>query len=310
MDLSALDKAISALQNQISGIEHGVDRLEKFLWIATVVVAIGVALELYSLVHEYRADRSTWARGIIATPEKPSRRVLVIDVIAVLLVVAGIVGELAVGILSANKNEQLRGKNRELIRLVEQKATAATIQAGDAKSSAEAAALAADRAKTSADKATIAASGALTTARVAKREGQKAYDTAHAIVEALRQPTLTEDDQTVIADAAKSCATPNMPMADIPVTVVAGIASSLGIPIWKALKKGGFKRVQLQLREEAWFGVSINGPGELGAISSCLDGALLKPKKFAMMGVVGMQLPKGSPIVMSVGETPMGKLPK
>jgi hypothetical protein len=121
MDASALDKGISALQNQISGIEHGVDKLEKFLWIASVVVAIGVAMELYSLLHEYRADRAAWARGIIAVPGKPSRIVLFIDIIAVLLVVAGVVGELATGILSANKNEQLRGKNRELIRLIEQK---------------------------------------------------------------------------------------------------------------------------------------------------------------------------------------------
>lgn len=310
MDASALDKAISALQNQISGIEHGVDKLEKFLWIASVVVAIGVAMELYSLLHEYRADRAAWARGIIAVPGKPSRVVLLIDIIAVLLVVAGVVGELAVGILSANKNEQLRGKNRELIRLVEQKATDATIQAGDAKSSAQAAALAAGRAETSANKAKTASSDALTMAGVAKREGQKAYATAHEIVEALRQPVLTEADQKVISDAAGLCGRPNLSVADIPVTVVAGVTGSLGIPIWNALRNGGFKKAELQLRRDAWFGVSINGPIDLAEVSACLDGALLKPKKFSMMGGVGIQLPRGSPIVITVGENPIGKLPE
>jgi hypothetical protein len=71
MDASALDKAISALEKSISSLESSVDSLEFWLWVSTAVVVIGVALELYFIIREYRSQREAWRRAWIRSPEKP-----------------------------------------------------------------------------------------------------------------------------------------------------------------------------------------------------------------------------------------------
>jgi len=71
MDASALDVAITALENEVSRLEVSIDGLEKWLWISSAAVVIGVTLELWFLIHEYREDRDTWLRGIIIPPSRP-----------------------------------------------------------------------------------------------------------------------------------------------------------------------------------------------------------------------------------------------
>ena len=61
---------------------------------------------------------------------------LSVDVLSVVLVVAGVVGELLVGVVSYNKDGLLRSKNTERIELVRQQANEATLQAGNARDSA------------------------------------------------------------------------------------------------------------------------------------------------------------------------------
>lgn len=140
MDASALDKAISNLENSISSLESSIDKLEPILWISTVAVAIGVGLELYSIFKTYLDDKSAWRKGILQVPSKPSKYALLIDVLSVVLVVFGVLGELAVGVISYNKGNELRSKNGRLVELVRQQATEATKQAGDAKASSNQAA--------------------------------------------------------------------------------------------------------------------------------------------------------------------------
>jgi hypothetical protein len=132
MAASALDIAISVLENEVSRLEVSIDGLEKYLWISSVAVAIGVALELYFLIHEYQSDRKGWLRGAISSPSKPSIRMLSFEVASVLLVVAGVVGELWVGVVSGNRNTELRSKNSRLVGLVREKAGNAETAAGDA----------------------------------------------------------------------------------------------------------------------------------------------------------------------------------
>jgi hypothetical protein len=136
MDASALDIAISALENEVSRLELSIDGLEKWLWISSAAVALGVALEVAFLIHEYREDRNIWRRGIISPPSRPSLRVLSFEIASVLLVVAGIVGELWVGVISANRNIGLRSKNTKLIGLVREKAGNADERATTASSDA------------------------------------------------------------------------------------------------------------------------------------------------------------------------------
>jgi hypothetical protein len=133
---SAFDKALSTLESEISVIERYVDGLEVWLWVSSIAVIIGVAFELYFVLREHREDMEAWSRGIVRPPDKPYLRILVAEIASVALVVFGVTGELAVGILSSNANAKLRGKNSERIQLVREKAGAAEIEAGKAKQTA------------------------------------------------------------------------------------------------------------------------------------------------------------------------------
>jgi|ERR1035437_2752519 hypothetical protein len=160
MDISALDRSLAILESQISGVEQYVEGLEKWLWLSSLVVIIGVALEIYFVICQYKEDRQSWLRGIVRPPDRPSRWILAGEVASIILVVAGIGGELGIGILSSNANAKLRTLNNSRLDLVRQNASDAITQAGDAKTSAEGAATAARRAKELADAIAITASQA------------------------------------------------------------------------------------------------------------------------------------------------------
>jgi len=55
MATSPLDIAISALEKEVSKLEVSIDGLEKWLWISSIAVAVGVALEIFFIVHEHLA---------------------------------------------------------------------------------------------------------------------------------------------------------------------------------------------------------------------------------------------------------------
>src|ERR1039458_5185675 len=123
MDASTLDKSISSLEKAISSLESSVDSLEFWLWSATTVVVIGVAIELFFVINEYRLERRAWRLGWIRSPEKPNMWLFGLELISIVLVVLGVTGELVVGVVSANKNAELRDKNKLLTALVREKAS-------------------------------------------------------------------------------------------------------------------------------------------------------------------------------------------
>jgi hypothetical protein len=125
MDASALDIAISALEKEVSRLEVSINGLEEYLWISSAAVAIGVTLEVYFIIHTCLEDRDLWRRGIIAPPTRPNFRVLLFEIASALLVVAGIVGELWIGVMSADRNIELRGKNSRLVGFINQRSSEA-----------------------------------------------------------------------------------------------------------------------------------------------------------------------------------------
>jgi hypothetical protein len=123
-DVSALESSISALERAISDLESAVKALEiksppweYSVWVFTFLVAVGVALELWVIRHEWRDDMETWALahfGVLRLPGRPSRVKLRVEVASVLLITIGVMGELVVGIHIASINGELRGKSAEL----------------------------------------------------------------------------------------------------------------------------------------------------------------------------------------------------
>jgi hypothetical protein len=170
MNPSALDNAISALGNSISILEASSESLEFWLKVWTALVAIGVAFEVIVIVKEYVEARHAWRRSTIRTPEKPSVWFFLFELLGIILVTAGVAGELWVSVSSGRINSDLRTKNKELVGLVNQKAGIATTRAADAGMSADKAAKAAADAQGSAKKANEEAGSAETRASEVEKE--------------------------------------------------------------------------------------------------------------------------------------------
>jgi hypothetical protein len=118
METSALDNTIFALQKELSGLEASANGLDSWLKVWTAVVVIGVALELVIIIREFIDARTDWRRGSIKSPEKPATWFFIFQLFATLLITAGVVGELWVGVLSGTVSTEIRSKSRQLVSFV------------------------------------------------------------------------------------------------------------------------------------------------------------------------------------------------
>jgi len=153
-DVSALESSMSALESEIGQLESSSVPLEHWIWIFTSLVAVGVAVELWVILHEYRGDKATWASarsGELRSTGRPSITKLIVEVGSVLLITIGVTGELGIGIRIASINGVLRAKSSELRSKSDQLIALVTQQAGSANTSAKGAAEAASEATASAD---------------------------------------------------------------------------------------------------------------------------------------------------------------
>lgn len=115
--IPALESAISALESAIKGLENPSVPWEYLALAFTFLVAVGVALELWIIRHEYRDDMEAWALAhfdVLRSPGRPSAKKLTVELISVLLIAIGVMGELGVGVEIASLASQLRAKNAEL----------------------------------------------------------------------------------------------------------------------------------------------------------------------------------------------------
>jgi hypothetical protein len=139
-------------------------------------------------------------------------------------------------------------------------------------------------------------------------QGQKADDVADhmrlQLLAAIAPRSLSESDRKAIADACRSVAN------RLPVQVVmtrGPQGTALGIQIWSALKDGGFDVGVPEFTDALRYEVNVSGPLNHPAALNCVSNAL--GKKLPIWGLLGV-LPNNSPILITVGERLMGKLPE
>ena len=160
-DASALENSISALESAISALESEIKALENLSvpwehalpWL-TGIVAIGVAMELWVIWRERRDDIDDWRDWVPFTfrrSHRPADAKFLVEVVSVLLITGGIVGELWAGVKINSINGALRTKGAELRSKSNLLLAAVTQEAGDAETSAKGAAKAASEATASAD---------------------------------------------------------------------------------------------------------------------------------------------------------------
>lgn len=139
MDASALEASISALKSCISALESSTKTLEAssswwetLAWSCAFAVGIGIVGEIVVIVSEYLEDREDWRRGIMRAPDHPLVWRFWFDIVATLLVLAGVFGEAGASMQLASINSQLRSKTSELRAKSDQLLVLVTQEVGDA----------------------------------------------------------------------------------------------------------------------------------------------------------------------------------
>ncbi len=144
--ISALESCISALDSEITTLERSSIRWEHSLPWFTGIVAFGVFMELWIIWYDWRDEMEAWALthfGVHRLPLRPSTLKLLVELVSVIFVAGGIVGELWAGIeissingqvrdkdaILRTRNAELRTKSDQLVALVNQQAAAANERA-------------------------------------------------------------------------------------------------------------------------------------------------------------------------------------
>ena len=112
-DASSLQSAISALETDIAALERLSGYWELLLPLFTLLVAIGVAIEIVVIRRDHDEDLEEW-RVCKLIPDKPSSSKLRWELASVVLVTVGILGELGVGLWISHVNGQLRTRSAAL----------------------------------------------------------------------------------------------------------------------------------------------------------------------------------------------------
>ncbi len=155
-DASALQSSISALEREIAALEISSASWEFWLPFFTLLVAIGVAMEIIVVRRDHKEELEEWQTCKLI-PDKPSSVKVWLEIISVVLVTVGILGELGIGLWISHVNGQLRAKSSDLRSKSDQLLALITAEAGDAKDSAIIAKASAEAASVEADKATAKA---------------------------------------------------------------------------------------------------------------------------------------------------------
>jgi hypothetical protein len=89
------------------------------------MVVVGVAVELAVLLMEYRHEWKDFKRGVIHSPEKPSRLVYGLGFFGVALVTAGVAGEFRIHVKAGKIESDMRSDVRQLAAIAHERAASA-----------------------------------------------------------------------------------------------------------------------------------------------------------------------------------------
>lgn len=157
----------SAFKSILDGYEANRLSLDSWLTFWTWLVIIGVTFELAFIVWDHWEEKNVWqnarTHASVPMPERPSRVKLICELLSVLLVVVGIIGELVIEARLGHLETAIQDTNEKRVLQLQK-------EAGDAKLSSLAAAGAAQLAQESADAANASAREAQGKVRAVARQ--------------------------------------------------------------------------------------------------------------------------------------------
>jgi hypothetical protein len=111
-----------ALKNQLSSLESSWSSLDGRLDFWTLTVVIGVAVELVVIVVEHRRAMHDFTRGVIHSPDRPSKWLLAFALLGAGLVAIGVAGEFGIHIKAGKVETEMRNVTARLVAIADQKA--------------------------------------------------------------------------------------------------------------------------------------------------------------------------------------------
>ena len=130
MDASALARELDNLGKSWSSLEWWLD-----FW--TVLVVVGVVVELFVIIVEYIHDWRDFKRGTIHSPEKPTLLIFGLGFLGAVLVAIGVAGEFQIHTKAGKIETDMRDTTRKLVSIVEGEAGKANERARKAKERAQ-----------------------------------------------------------------------------------------------------------------------------------------------------------------------------
>src|SRR5579862_6651144 len=116
----------SALKTLLDNLEISRSSLQIWFYFWTLLVVVGVALEVAFTVWEYLEDLHEFRRGTIHSPERPNVFLLVLGLLGAVLVAVGVSGELCIDVKAGHVETEIRKANELRVSLLSK-------EAGDAK---------------------------------------------------------------------------------------------------------------------------------------------------------------------------------
>jgi hypothetical protein len=121
-----------ALKKELSRLESSWSSLDSWLNFWTLMVVIGVAVELVVIVVEHRHAMHDFERGIMRPPDRPSRLLLALGLLGAGMVAIGVAGEFSVHIRAGRIETDMRDATVRLVGIAEGRASEANQKAGEA----------------------------------------------------------------------------------------------------------------------------------------------------------------------------------
>src|SRR5579872_2499865 len=123
---------VSSLARDLDNLENSWLSLDSCLNFWTIVVVVGVAVELLVLVIEYAHGWRDFKRGTIRSPDKPSLIAFSVAFLGAALVAVGVAGEFRIHVKAGKVESDMRNKTRRLVAIVQTEASEANTRAASA----------------------------------------------------------------------------------------------------------------------------------------------------------------------------------
>lgn len=118
----------SVLENRLKSLEMSWSSLDWWLNFWTVLVVVGVAVEIVVVLMEYAKELREFRRATISSPGRPNIRKLLLELVGAGFVAIGVAGEFAVHTRSGKVESDMRDTTDRIVAVIGREASDADLK--------------------------------------------------------------------------------------------------------------------------------------------------------------------------------------